>query len=441
MTKIAFVVQRYGAEINGGAEALCRGLAEKLAVRHQVEVLTTTAVNYVTWKNQLPPGTSVLNGVTVRRFRVNIERKRAIFDRIYDIVANVYRFEVNTGKWRGTLASVYPYNHESWKRRPKKILLSAYNGFARWWLEPLWMWLQGPISTELTRHLARHHRDFDAIIFISYSYLTSFRNIPLAADRAMVFPTAHNEPALYLKLFDKVCAMPRFHFFNTTEERDLYFARFPKAMDRPCSIVGTGIEVTAIADVEEVDDALITSSPYIIYVGRIEPSKGCDTLFKYFQQYIKESGSDLRLVLVGKSEMPIPESKQIQHAGFVSERVKNRLILEAQCLVMPSPYESLSLVMLEAWALKRPVLAFAGCDVLAGQCKRSGGGRVYADYDSFASTLNSLLDSKALTEHLGESGKAFVDENYSWETVLHKIESGIETMMSQAQQKTQEQVQ
>ena len=54
--KLAVVVQRYGAEINGGAELHARYIAEHLARHHDVEVLTTCARDYVTWANELPSG-------------------------------------------------------------------------------------------------------------------------------------------------------------------------------------------------------------------------------------------------------------------------------------------------------------------------------------------------------------------------------------------------
>ena len=79
--RLGFVVQRYGLEIAGGAEYHCRLVAERLARHARVEVLTTCARDYITWAEPLPGGRGDLNGVRVRRFRVerprDAERYRA----------------------------------------------------------------------------------------------------------------------------------------------------------------------------------------------------------------------------------------------------------------------------------------------------------------------------------------------------------------------------
>lgn len=80
--KIAFVVHRYGIEVNGGAEMYCRVMAEKLKDRYDVEVLTTCALEYTTWEDYYPQGLADINGVKVRRFKVDYARNTEEFNKI-----------------------------------------------------------------------------------------------------------------------------------------------------------------------------------------------------------------------------------------------------------------------------------------------------------------------------------------------------------------------
>ena len=74
MKRIAFVNQRYGLEVNGGSEYYTRLMAERLAKYYEVDVLTTKAVDYTTWKDWYVRDVETINGVTVRRFSVAQER-------------------------------------------------------------------------------------------------------------------------------------------------------------------------------------------------------------------------------------------------------------------------------------------------------------------------------------------------------------------------------
>ncbi len=78
----------------------------------------------------------------------------------------------------------------------------------------------------------------------------------------------------------------------------------------------------------------------------------------------------------------------MRHLGFVSEEDKFDGVAASDVLVMPSYYESLSIVALEAWAIGTPVLANAKCDVLKGQCLRSNAGLFYENADEFVEALS-----------------------------------------------------
>ena len=73
----------------------------------------------------------------------------------------------------------------------------------------------------------------------------------------------------------------------------------------------------------------------------------------------------------------------------------------ADLLIMPSYFESLSMVALEAWAIGKPVLANGQCDVLKGQVIRSGAGLYYESFAEFAETLHAITSARTLREALG----------------------------------------
>ncbi len=128
----------------------------------------------------------------------------------------------------------------------------------------------------------------------------------------------------------------------------------------------------------------------------------------------------MNLVLVGNTILKIPSHPDIRYLGFVSEEDKFSALNGAVALAMPSYYESLSMVTLEAWAMKKPVLANAKCEVLKGQCLRSNAGLFYENYEEFREGLNLILSSSILREKMGEKGKEYYQNNYTWEVIENK---------------------
>ncbi len=381
MSRIAFVVQRYGEEVNGGAELHCRMMAEHIARHAEIEVLTTCAIDYVTWKNEYSPGQTCVNGIPIRRFPVDSPRVRSRFDRFSQwIFSN-------------------PHTRED---------------------ELRWVDLQGPRVSSLLRYLQEHRRDYDYFVFFTYLYQTTCFGLPLVQDRALLVPTAHDEPPIYLSVYDEVFRGARRLLVSTPEERDFILRRFCLP-EGAAEIVGVGVDPPVASGPNEFLHTYrerLVNSRIVTYIGRIEESKGCGVMFEYFLQYLAERPAhDVKLVLIGKAVMSVPEHPSIVPAGFISDTAKASAMQATRVLLMPSPYESLSLVLLEAWAAGKPVLVNGDCEVLRGQCRRSNGGLWYRSYEEFAACLDRMLEDDYLCTVLGQQGKAHVLEHYPWQRV------------------------
>jgi glycosyltransferase involved in cell wall biosynthesis len=380
--RVGFVVQRYGAEVVGGAELHCRWVAEHVARRHQVEVLTTTANDYLSWQNVLPAGESELAGVRVRRFPVVRERRAHTFDP----VANQVCF--------------FEHTDEEERR----------------WLEE-----HGPVCPELVEYLRRHQGDYDALVFFSYRYWTSYFGLQVAPHKSLLVPTAEHDRVLYLRLFRPFFRLPRAIVFNTPEERDL-IGRVTGNEDLPGEVVGTGINRPAAVPVEEVAPRLDLLGDYFAYVGRIEPEKGCAVMIDHFLRWQRETQARATLALFGRATMSFSENAHVRLMGVVPDGEKLAAVARSRALLMPSRHESLSMVVLEAWMMGRPVLVNGDCEVLRGQVLRANGGLYYRRFEEFAAAMDLLSSDSALASRLGEQGRAYFEQNYAWDRVMEKYD-------------------
>jgi glycosyltransferase involved in cell wall biosynthesis len=395
--KLACVVHRYGADIAGGSEGHCRLIAERLARTHDVTVITTTAHNHVTWANHYAPGETRVGPVRVIRFPVvrprNMHRFRDISDRVLTNRANVGEAE-------------------------------------QWFRE------NGPQAPALVTFLETHGRDFDCVLFWAFRYYTSYFGVPLVRDRAVLIPTAEEDPLIHVDSVKPFFVLPRAYLFLTPEEEALIGDR--AAAGTPRRVIGCGVDPPRPADDTKLAAAGVTGS-YVLYLGRIDPNKGCDRLVRYFLRYVERTPIASRtdratpvnpaaaakpvLVLAGPANMPIPEHPLIRRLGYVDEATRDALLANARVLLIPSPFESLSMVLLEAWNRGTPALVNARCAVLKGQVLRADGGLYYRSALEFAGALDYLLDHTAVARQLGAQGQAYVDREYRWPTVMEKIES------------------
>jgi glycosyltransferase involved in cell wall biosynthesis len=238
-------------------------------------------------------------------------------------------------------------------------------------------------------------------------------------QKAILVPTAERDPAIGLSLFGPVFRGVRAIMYNSHEEQAMIHAASGN-QDVPGVVVGVGSDVPDTTNPRRFRQAFKMDRPFAIYVGRIDENKGCKELFAHFQRYAATFPRGLDLVLVGNPIIPIPQHPRIHHLGFLSDADKFDAIAASDLLIMPSYFESLSMVALEAWALGRPVLANGRCDVLKGQCIRSGAGLYYESYEEFAETLFALESNGPLHARLGLNGRDYFKRHYTWPVIERK---------------------
>ena len=389
--RLGLVIHRYGEGISGGAEVHCRMLAQRLVrlfPSARVEVITTTASDYLTWANDHKQGDAWDGKILVRRFRVARERDLTTFDFV-------------------------------------NRLINAFCGHAPRYLERIWLARQGPCSPELLAYLDREAAGYDRLIFYTYLYEPTVLGLPLAARRSgrgpWFIPTAHDEKPLRLKIIRPAfAAAGSLGFLSPAEER-LVLERFPVA-DKPRRIIAAGVEPPKEAD-PKMFVRKFGLGPYLLYLGRVDVQKGIPELLDYWKwamDHINFTVGPPTLVLAGESKMGLESRKGVVLTGYLSEEEKWSALSGALGVVAPSPYESLNLTVLEAGAVGRPVLVNSGCQVLADYVRRSGGGLAFHDRRSFGDSLEQMADPRRAGE-LGQANREHVGEHYSWKAFDRKL--------------------
>lgn len=396
--RLLFVVQRYGAEVAGGAELACRLTATHLAARgHEVHVLTSRARSYVDWADHYPAGDEELDGVVVHRLGVDRPRDDRRFG------------ELNR-------RAVYG-------RKPAALALQRE-----------WMRAQGPSLPELAPWLAREAAGFDAAGFWTYLYRTTWDGLPVAAARTttVLHPTAHDEPPLRLPMFEGLVRRPDALVCLTPEEQALLHRRFGALP--PTAVVGLGTDLDPPAGDPAAFRAAhgLGDDPYLAYVGRVDPAQGTDELVSFFAAHKAARPGPLRLVLVGDPVRPVEPHPDVVVTGWVGEAERRAAVTGALALVQPSYFESFSLVLVEAWAQGAAALVQGRCAVLAGHARRSGGALPYEGWAEFSSAVDWLLDDPDLAPRLGRAGRAYVEREYDWDRVVDRYERMLRVVVTRS---------
>ncbi len=390
--KLAFIIQRYGKEILGGGESLCRELAENLVLKgEEVTIYTTTALDYLTWENYYKPGTTILKGVTIKRYKVKRKRKLNSFNKLSD--------------W---------------------LFFNPHNFVD----EIRWLNEQGPVCPDLVKSLEKEQQEYDLFIFFTYLYYPTYYGLKKIKKKKILIPFAHDEPPLYLRVMKEVFSLPDGYIFSSEPERDLVKRNF-NIKNKPLYIGGMGIKIPSISKTSNFKVNYGIPFSYFLYAGRIDKGKGCDELIEYFLK-LKKNYPFLHLVLIGKLNMELPSDPDIRYLGFLSEKEKYEAIANAEFTIHPSRLESFSISLLESLACKTPVLVTENSPVLLNHVLKSNAGLYYSNYEEFTETIFFLLKNKRIREQLARNGFKYIKENYSWQTIVENYRKAFKEILQKS---------
>ncbi len=380
--KISFVTPRFGSDINGGAEFGARMIAERLVQRgFRVDALTTVAGDIAKWEPKYDEGVSVENGVKVHRFAVDQGRSK---------------------------------DFAAYSRKIEFFAKSATREEALEYIR-----LQGPVSAGLLEAIPEADADF--IAFYPYLYHPVVHSMPKVARRSVLHPAAHDEAPLYLPIFKDIFERTGRMVFHTYAEEDLVKSVFRISQVRR-TVLGLGVDPAPAPSKLSGQEVLglAAEEPYICALGRVDTLKGTTMLADFVSAYRERHRNSVSLALVGPVAVAPEEKSWLKIPGQVSEDEKWAILRDCSLLVSPSYYESFSLVLMEAWSVGIPVLVNGRCAATTEHVVRSTGGLIFQNYPEFEIALETILNSQATKNELGQKGKLYVEKNFTWSVVIDR---------------------
>jgi glycosyltransferase involved in cell wall biosynthesis len=412
--KFAFITPRYGAEITTGAEHAARLIAEQVSQRHDVDVLTTTARDPFTWKNEYAEGSDRVRGVLVRRFSVN---------QLHDPIA--------------------------FQQLSRRVLAGGQSRQD----EIEWVRRVGPSSPGLVDLLKRQHRNYDALIFFSLLHATTLQGFAIAPERSILFPYLQLHPALRFGLWSELLSSARAIGYVSAAERPVAraYLRYAPSVEE---VVGIGVEPPqqqtyprhqqdpadnpptdddAAADLSEPPVEYLTGrgipfrrrhrlyGPFVMYGGRVEPDNGCEEMLEYFDSYSAQDG-DTSLVLMGVKMMKVPEAPYLRLPGVLPDRERMSAYEAADVTLAPASNDLLAQPVLESLAVGTPFLAAAINHAAVEHARRSNAGLYYGSREEFVETLRLMTANGRLREKMGLNGRQYIRQHYRWDAVIGRFE-------------------
>jgi glycosyltransferase involved in cell wall biosynthesis len=372
----------------GGSEAVVREAAHGLCERgHDVEVLTTCALDHFTWENEFEPGVSVDHGVTIRRF-----------------------------------STVQSRDHSRWGWVQERLVAGEKLDDG----EEL-AWINGRFRVpDLYLYLAGHAEEYAAIVFSPYLFWSTLYCAGISPERSIIMPCLHDEPYAYLRSVSGVLASSAAVWFLSEPEHQLAHRLAPVAAHH--RVIGAAVNVPEAYDPEGFRRRHGLERPYVLYAGRREGGKGWQQLMAGFAAALRrhELPFDLVTAGVGDAQVAKPLAKRIIDIGYLTPEEVPDAFAGAQAFLQPSANESFSRTIMEAWLAETLVIANSASDVVTWHCERSGAGLVYGDELELGQCLRFVAERPEAATLLAKKGREYVLANYQWPVVLDAMESSLE---------------
>lgn len=392
MKKIGFVVPWFSKDISGGAEMEVRDLTLHLRQSGvELEILTTCVEKFQSdWNvDYFPEGIEIINGIATRRFKIR-KRNTQLFDMInLKLMAN-----------------------QQISEEEEKIFCEEMIN-----------------SPDLYKYIADNENYYSLFVFIPYMFGTTFYGCQVCPDKSVLITCLHDESYAHMKIFKKAFSNVRGIILYAQPEYDLANKLFD-LKNLKAKVLGAGVNVLENYNEYNFRKKYNINFPYIMYAGRKDEGKNVHTLIKYFVQFKKRNSNNLKLILIGGGHIDIPNSmkSEILDLGFISLQDKFDAYAGSLCLCNPSKFESFSLVIMESWYCKRPVLVSEDCNVTSYFVKDSNGGLYFKDYFDFEGAINFFLDKKDLAAQMGRNGCEYVKSNFDWNIIIKKYQDFFEEL-------------
>ncbi|MCU1491175.1 MAG: glycosyltransferase family 1 protein [Acidimicrobiaceae bacterium] len=362
--------------------------ARGLALRgHDVEVLTTCATDHYFWTNELPPGESEEDGVTIRRFRTVRRGSR--------LAGNQLEHRVQRGE---------------------KLSVSE---------EVAWVNARFRVP-DLYLHLLAHARQYDAIICSPYLFWSTIYGAQVAPERTIVMPCLHDEPYAWLSIVRSTLSAVAGAWFLSEPEHQLGHRVAPQLAPRH-SVVGAAVDVPSHYDPAGFRARHNLDRPFVLYAGRREEGKGWNRLLSGFAGALAHHRLPFDLVTIGVGDPAVPAelADRVVDLGYLESEEMPDAFAAAEALLQPSANESFSRTLMEAWLAGTPVIASAAGEVVTWHCERSGGGLTYGDDLELGECLAFVAEAPKTAAVLAERGREYVLANYTWDHVLDAMERSL----------------